>query len=153
PETQVLLLRVLQERVIERVGGNEPIPVDVRVIAATNRDLQAAVAESWFRADLFYRLHVFPLRVPPLRQRREDLAPLAHHFVAQLGRKINRPGRRLDPRSVELLEAYHWPGNVRELENLLERALIVSPGEVLHIDSTWLSGSTPPPPDGSSLAD
>ena len=153
PETQVLLLRVLQERVIERVGGNEPIPVDVRVIAATNRDLQVAVAEGWFRADLFYRLHVFPLRVPPLRERREDVAPLAHHFVAQLGRKMNRPGRRLDPRSVELLEAYYWPGNVRELENLLERALIVSPGEVLHIDPTWLSGSTPPPSDGSSLAD
>src|SRR5207248_3237678 len=139
PETQVLLLRVLQERVIERVGSNEPIPVDVRVLAATNKDLQEGVAEGWFRADLFYRLHVFPLCVPPLRQRREDIAPLARHFVERLGRKMNRPGRRLDPASVALLEDYHWPGNVRELENLIERALIVSRSEVLRVDPTWLN--------------
>ncbi len=149
-ETQVLLLRVLQERVIERVGSSEPIPVDVRIIAATNRDLQVGVAEGWFRPDLFYRLNVFPLRLPPLRERREDVAPLARHFIAQLSQRMNRPAPTLDSRSLELLENYSWPGNVRELENLIERALIVSRGDTLHIDPTWLSIA--PTPAGS-LAD
>jgi formate hydrogenlyase transcriptional activator len=161
PETQVLLLRVLQERVIERVGSSEPIPVDVRVLAATNRDLQAGVAEGWFRPDLFYRLHVFPLRVPPLRQRREDIPELVRHFVEQLGQRMTRnrngPVKQVSPRTLDLLAAYHWPGNVRELENLIERALIVTTGDTLEIDPTWLTAgagqSIPTPTKAAPLAD
>jgi formate hydrogenlyase transcriptional activator len=152
PETQVLLLRVLQERVIERVGSSEPIPVNVRVIAATNRDLQAAVAEGWFRSDLFYRLHVFPLPVPPLRERREDIPALARHLIERLARRMNRPIPSMGGQTLQLLEAYHWPGNVRELENLIERALIVSRGDTLDIDPTWLS-SVPASPSAGSLAE
>jgi formate hydrogenlyase transcriptional activator len=152
PETQVLLLRVLQERVIERVGSSEPIPVDVRILAATNRDLQAGVAEGWFRADLFYRLNVFPLCIPALRQRREDVASLARHFVERLARRMNRPVPALTTQTLELLEGYSWPGNVRELENLIERALIVSRGDTLQLDPTWLSSVTASSSD-ESLAD
>ena len=154
PETQVLLLRVLQERVIERVGSSEPVPVDVRVLAATHRDLQAGVAEGWFRADLFYRLHVFPLRLPPLRERREDIPELVKHFVASIGRRLGRPVKEVGQRTLELLCAYDWPGNVRELENLIERALIVSPGDTLEIDPTWLaSGPRVAAAAAASLAD
>ena len=153
PETQVLLLRVLQERVIERVGSSEPIPVDVRVLAATNRDLQAGVAEGWFRADLFYRLHVFPLRLPPLRERREDIPDLVRHFIAQLGRRMNRPVKPVSARTLDLLTAYHWPGNVRELENLIERALIVATGDTLEIDPTWLTPGANSPAAAAPLAD
>jgi formate hydrogenlyase transcriptional activator len=127
-ETQVLLLRVLQERVIERVGGQESIPIDVRVIAASNRDLATAVRDGIFRADLFYRLNVFPLRVPPLRERR------------QLRPRVNKAVTRIPPRTLTLLNSYHWPGNVRELENIVERGLIVSRGDALEIDRTWLAG-------------
>jgi formate hydrogenlyase transcriptional activator len=139
PETQVLLLRVLQERVIERVGSNEPVPVNVRVIAATNRDLRAGVAEGWFRADLFYRLHVFPLHVPSLRERPEDIPALVDHFVSRLARKLNRQVHQVSRQTLDLLCAYAWPGNVRELENLVERALIVSTGDTLEVDPTWLT--------------
>ncbi len=153
PETQVLLLRVLQERVIERVGSIEPIPVDVRILAATNKDLQVGVAEGWFRADLFYRLNVFPLRIPPLRERREDIAVLARHFVERLSGRMNRPAPALAPQALELLERYHWPGNVRELENLIERALIVSRGDTLQLDPTWLPTGTALSLSNASLAD
>src|SRR5262249_47427679 len=117
-ETQVLLLRVLQERVIERVGGREPIPVDVRVIAATNRDLAAAVRLGHFRAALYYRLTVFPVRVPPLRQRPEDIPALVEHFLARLRRRLGKGVTRIEPRVLALLARYPWPGNVRELENI-----------------------------------
>jgi formate hydrogenlyase transcriptional activator len=143
PETQVLLLRVLQERTIERVGGNEPLAVDVRVIAATHRDLPAAVAEGSFRADLFYRLNVFPIRLPPLRERPEDIPALVEHFLDRFARRMNKPAVRAGRRTLELLQAYHWPGNVRELENLVERALIVAAGDTLEIDPTWLTGPAP----------
>jgi formate hydrogenlyase transcriptional activator len=138
-EAQVLLLRVLQERIIERVGGHEPFPVDVRLLAATNRDLAAAVRDGAFRADLFYRLNVFPLRVPPLRERRQDIPALVEHFVAELRRRVNKTVTRVGAHTMELLTNYHWPGNVRELENIVERGLIVSPGEALEIDPTWLA--------------
>jgi formate hydrogenlyase transcriptional activator len=156
PETQVLLLRVLQERVIERVGGGEPISVDVRVIAATNRDLGAAVAAGEFRADLFYRLNVFPVRVPPLRERPEDVPGLVRHFLDKLGRRVNKRVSRVAAATMDRLLGYHWPGNVRELENIVERAMIVSDGGELRIDPTWLAapaGGGGPPSESSPLAD
>jgi formate hydrogenlyase transcriptional activator len=153
-ETQVLLLRVLQERIIERVGGSEAVRVDVRVLAATNRDLAAAVDAGGFRADLFYRLNVFPLRVPPLRERREDIPALIEHFIRLCGRRL---GKTMDigPRTLALALEYPWPGNVRELENLVERAMIVSAGDTLEIDPAWLSGpgSAAPATEPTSLAD
>jgi formate hydrogenlyase transcriptional activator len=138
PEVQVMLLRVLQERVIERVGGHEPVAVDVRVVAATHRDLAAAITEGRFRADLFYRLNVFPIHVPPLRERREDIPDLVRHFLHHFGRRMSKPVARVGPASLEALQSYHWPGNVRELENLIERAMIVATGDTLEIDPNWL---------------
>jgi formate hydrogenlyase transcriptional activator len=138
-ETQVMLLRVLQERVIERVGGNAPIPVDVRVIAATNRDLRAHVDDGHFRSDLFYRLNVFPIHVPPLHDRREDIPALINHFIGRFARRMNKDISRVNRRTMELLMGYDWPGNVRELENIIERAMIVSRGDTLAIDPKWLS--------------
>ncbi len=136
-----MLLRVLQERTVERVGGNEPIPVDTRVIAATNRDLKTHVQEGDFRDDLYYRLHVFPIRVPPLRDRREDIPALINFFINRISRRMNKEVTRVDRRTMELLMSYSWPGNVRELENIVERAMIVSPADTLSIDATWLSPS------------
>ena len=138
-ETQVLLLRVLQERVIERVGAMESIAVNVRVIAATNRDLKAFVDAGRFREDLFYRLHVFPISVPALRERREDIPALINHFIHLFERRMNKQITQVHRRTMELLMNYHWPGNVRELENILERAMIVTLGDTLEIDPTWLS--------------
>lgn len=138
-EMQVLLLRALQERIIERVGGNQGIPVDVRVIAATHQDLGAAVQENRFRADLFYRLNIFPIRVPPLRERREDVPDLARHFLQCIGRRTGKTIGKINPASLALLQEYDWPGNVRELENIIERALIVAEGDPLEIDPAWLS--------------
>jgi formate hydrogenlyase transcriptional activator len=138
PETQVMLLRVLQERVIERVGGSGPITVDVRVLAATHQDLAAAMNQGRFRADLYFRLNVFPLHVPPLRQRREDIPDLVHHFLHHFGRRMNKPVNHVSPATMKLLTDYHWPGNVRELENLIERAMIVSSGDTLLVDPHWL---------------
>ncbi len=140
-ETQVMLLRVLQERTIERVGGNQTIPVDVRVIAATNRDLKKHVDDGHFRADLFYRLNVFPIQVPNLRERREDIPALINHFITRFAPRMKKEISRVNRRTMELLMNYDWPGNVRELENIVERAVIVSRGDTLEIDSKWLSES------------
>ena len=148
PELQVMLLRVLQEKTIERVGGSSPIAVDVRLIAATHQDLAQAVADGRFRADLFYRLNVFPIRVPPLRERRDDIADLVRHFLLHFNRRMNKQVERVAANSMDLLTRYDWPGNVRELENLLERAMIVAESNVLHIDPNWLTSPPPPLPEG-----
>jgi formate hydrogenlyase transcriptional activator len=133
PSVQVRLLRVLQERVIERVGGAEPVKVDVRVVAATNRDLEDAVARGTFRADLYYRLAVFPVELPPLRDRREEIRPLATHFLQRHAAAMHRRPPRVGEDVWRALEVYPWPGNVRELENFLQRALILSPGQELSL--------------------
>jgi formate hydrogenlyase transcriptional activator len=121
------------------VGGNVPIPVDVRVIAATNRNLKAHVDDGHFRADLFYRLNVFPIQVPPLHDRREDIPALINHFIGRIARGMNKDISRINRRTMELLMSYDWPCNVRELENIIERAMIVSRGDTLAIDPKWLS--------------
>ncbi len=139
PETQVALLRVLQERVFERVGGTQSIRVDVRVIAATNRDLNAAVDSGTFRQDLFYRLNVFPLEAPPLRERREDIPVLVEHFINHYSRKAGKTFRRINKRTLDRLRSYPWPGNVRELQNVIERSVIVCDGDEFAIDESWLS--------------
>jgi formate hydrogenlyase transcriptional activator len=151
-ETQVMLLRVLQERVVERVGG-APVPVDVRVVAATHCDLTAAVGAGRFRADLFFRLNVFPIAVPPLRQRREDVPDLVRHFLLHFGRRLAKPIPPIDAASMKFLVEYNWPGNVRELENLIERAMIVAERDVLHIDPNWLRSAPAEGGLGSSLAE
>jgi PAS domain S-box-containing protein len=133
PEVQVKLLRVLQEHEFERVGGSKTVKVDVRVIAATNRDLAQAVASDRFRQDLYYRLNVFPVALPPLRERAEDVALLVHYFVARYAAKIGRPISRVPQEAMQRLVAYPWPGNVRELENVIERAVILSPGPDLRV--------------------
>jgi Nif-specific regulatory protein len=132
PATQVKLLRVLQEREFERVGGTEPVPVDVRVIAATNRDLEKALADASFREDLYYRLNVFPIFIPPLRSRKADVLPLADHFVEKYAREQGKNIRRISTPAIDLLSSYHWPGNVRELENTIERAVLLADEEVIH---------------------
>jgi PAS domain S-box-containing protein len=138
-ETQIALLRVLQEREFERVGGGSPIPNDVRVIAATNRDLQAAIAAGSFRSDLFYRLNVFPIEIPPLRQRKEDIPLLVEYFVDRYARKIGKKIRHVNKKTLDLLLSYPWPGNIRELQNVVERSVIVSETETFSIDESWLS--------------
>jgi Nif-specific regulatory protein len=132
PAIQVKLLRVLQEREFERVGGTELVRVDVRVIAATNRDLERALAEGSFREDLYYRLNVFPIFVPPLRARRADVLPLADHFIEKYSGEHGKNIKRISTPAIDLLSRYHWPGNVRELENTIERAVLMADGEVLH---------------------
>jgi PAS domain S-box-containing protein len=139
PDTQVALLRVLQEREFERVGGGQPIRVDVRVIAATNRDLQAAVANGTFRQDLFYRLNVFPIEVPPLRERREDIPVLVEYFIDRYASKAGKNIRAVNKKSLELLQSYPWPGNIRELQNVIERSVIVCDTENFSVDESWLS--------------
>jgi formate hydrogenlyase transcriptional activator len=142
-DAQPILLRVLQERVVERVGSGEPVPVDVRVVAATNRDLAADAKAGRFRADLFYRLNVFPVALPPLRDRRSDIPELADHFLRHFAAVHGRPVSRIRPQTLAALAAHDWPGNVRELANLVERAVILSPGEVLEFDPGWLAAATP----------
>jgi two-component system, NtrC family, response regulator HydG len=129
PTMQAKLLRVLQEKEIQRVGGDQVLPVDVRVVAATNRDLQHAVAAGDFREDLFYRLNVMPLHVPALRKRRDDIPPLAHHFLAKYAARNRKTARGFSPLAMDMLIKYDWPGNVRELENIVERAVILMAGE------------------------
>jgi DNA-binding NtrC family response regulator len=133
------VLRVLQEREFERVGGRDRIRVDVRVIAATNRDLPAAVAAGAFRQDLFYRLNVFPLEMPPLRERREDIPVLVEYFIARYARKAGKRFRRVAKRTLDCLRSYPWPGNIRELQNVIERSVIVSDTEEFTVDESWLS--------------
>jgi len=132
PSTQAKLLRVLQEREFERVGGQEPVRVDVRVIAATNRNLEQAIAERAFREDLYYRLNVFPVFLPPLRERKTDVLLLADHFVEKYARLHHKRVKRLTTPAIDMLMRYHWPGNVRELENVIERAVIVCDGPAIH---------------------
>ncbi len=144
-ETQIALLRVLQEREFERVGSNHPIRVDVRLIAATNRDLAAAVAAGTFRQDLFYRLNVFPIAIPPLRERSEDIPLLVEYFAARYARASGKNIRQIGKETLGLLKAYNWPGNIRELQNVVERAVIVSESETFAVDESWLKqGSSAP---------
>jgi formate hydrogenlyase transcriptional activator len=139
PEVQVALLRVLQEREFERLGGAQTIHVDVHVIAATNRDLSAAVDAGSFREDLFYRLNVFPLEVPSLRERREDIPLLVMYFIERYARKTGKPIRRVNKRAMDRLQSYPWPGNVRELQNVIERSVIVCDTDEFTVDESWLS--------------
>jgi formate hydrogenlyase transcriptional activator len=137
-ETQVALLRVLQEREFERLGGTQSIPVDVRVIAATNCDLRAAVHSGKFRLDLFYRLNVFPIHVPPLRERPEDILPLARYFIERYAAKASKRIQRVENRTAQLLQDYDWPGNIRELQNVIERAMILCDSDTLFVEDAWL---------------
>jgi transcriptional regulator with GAF, ATPase, and Fis domain len=138
-ETQIALLRVLQEREFQRVGGNESLRADVRVVTATNRDLQAVIVEGGFRNDLFYRLNVFPIEVPPLRKRKEDIPLLVEYFIDRYATSAGKKITGINKRSLELLESYTWPGNIRELQNVIERSVIVSDSENLSVDETWLT--------------
>jgi DNA-binding NtrC family response regulator/PAS domain-containing protein len=155
-ETQVALLRVLQEREFQRVGGNEPLQTNVRVVAATNRDMQTAIAEGGFRNDLFYRLNVFPIEVPPLRQRKEDIPLLVEYFVDRYASKTGKKITGINKRSLELLQSYTWPGNIRELQNVIERSVIVCDSENLSVDQSWLARralpDSPTPPLSEKLA-
>ena len=137
-DTQLALLRVLQEREFERVGGQQSIRVDVRVVAATNRDLKAAVANGSFREDLYYRLNVFPLEIPPLRARRADIPLLVEYFIDRYGRKAGKNIRSVDKKTLQLLQSYPWPGNIRELQNIIERSVIVCETEIFTVDESWL---------------
>jgi formate hydrogenlyase transcriptional activator len=142
-ETQIALLRVLQEHEFERVGGSRRIRADVRVIAATNRDLQAAIGIGSFRSDLYYRLHVFPIDVPSLRQRREDIPLLVEYFIDRYARKAGKDIRGVNKKTLQLLQSYPWPGNIRELQNVIERSVILCETEIFSIDENWLPQSPP----------
>ena len=137
-ETQIALLRVLQEREIERVGSNQPIPVDVRVIAATNRDLREAVTAGTFRQDLFYRLNVFPIQVPSLRERVADIPVLVEYFIERYARQAGKKIKHIRTETLELFKAYDWPGNIRELQHIVERGVILCESETFDIDENWL---------------
>jgi formate hydrogenlyase transcriptional activator len=150
-ETQIALLRVLRERQFERVGGSHVIPTDVRIIAATNRDLAAAVASGTFRADLFYRLNVFPIDVPPLRERREDIPMLVEYFVKRYADKARKQITKIDKNTLQLCQSYHWPGNIRELQNIVERAVILCTGDTIWVDEAWLSTKDASRPKPSGL--
>src|SRR6266481_673947 len=145
PETQVALLRVLQEREFERVGGNQSIAVDVRVLAATNRNLNTAVTEGHFRQDLFYRLNVFPIQIPPLRDRVDDISLLVDYLIERFGTKAGKRFRSINKKTLELFQAYNWPGNIRELQNVIERAVILSEGDTFSVDEAWLTRAAPKP--------
>jgi formate hydrogenlyase transcriptional activator len=138
-ETQIALLRVLQEKEFERVGSNHPISVNVRVIAATNRNLRAAVSDGTFRADLFYRLNVFPISVPSLRERYEDIPLLVEYFVARCSKESGKIIRHIGKQTLELLRGYHWPGNIRELQNIVERAVILTESDSFVVEQSWLN--------------
>ena len=138
-ETQIALLRVLQEHEFERVGGTRSIQTNVRVIAATNRNLQAATAAGTFRSDLFYRLNVFPIEMPPLRERKEDIPSLVEYFIDRYARKLGKNIRGVSSRTLELFQSCPWPGNIRELQNVIERSVIVCETENFSVDETWLA--------------
>jgi transcriptional regulator with GAF, ATPase, and Fis domain len=148
-ETQIALLRVLQERQFERVGGNRVLSTDVRVIAATNRDLAAAIASGTFRADLFYRLNVFPIHVPPLRNRKEDIPMLVEYFVKRYAEKARKKISKIDKNTLKLCQSYPWPGNIRELQNIVERSVILCTGDTFWIDEAWLSSQNARRPESS----
>ena len=141
PETQIALLRVLQEREFERVGGTRSIRTNVRVIAATNSNLHAAIQEGTFRSDLYYRLNVFPIEMPPLRERREDIPSLVEYFIDRYARKLGKNIRGVSSRTLELFQSCPWPGNIRELQNVIERSVIVCETENFSVDETWLPGA------------
>src|SRR2546426_3469168 len=143
PETQVALLRVLQEREFERVGGSQTVSVDVRVLAATNSDLSAAVAEGTFRQDLFYRLNVFPIRIPALRERVDDIPLLVGYLIDRYAQKAGKKIRNMNKETLDLFQTYDWPGNIRELQNVIERAMILCDGETFSVDETWLTPVAP----------
>jgi len=148
-ETQIALLRVLQERQFERVGGTRVISTDVRIIAATNRNLAAAIASGTFRPDLFYRLNVFPIAVPPLRERKEDIPMLVEYFVKRYADKARKQVSKIDKNTLKLCQSYDWPGNIRELQNIVERSVILSTGDTFWIDEAWLSIQDAPRPKSS----
>jgi transcriptional regulator with PAS, ATPase and Fis domain len=137
-ETQVALLNVLQEREFERLGGTETIQTNVRVVAATNRDLYTAIAEGTFRSDLFYRLNVFPIEMPPLRKRKQDIPLLVEHFLDLCAAKAGKDIRGVSEQSMEVFLSYEWPGNIRELQNIVERSVILCDTESLSVDEAWL---------------
>jgi formate hydrogenlyase transcriptional activator len=143
-DIQIALLRVLQEREIERVGGEKPIPVDVRVLAATHRDLQKLVSEGQFREDLFYRLNVVPIQMPSLRGRASDIPLLVEYFIARFGKQVGKTFSRIEKKTLKLLQAYEWPGNVRELQNVIERAVTLSDSNIFFVDEAWLTGLAKP---------
>jgi two-component system, response regulator FlrC len=139
---QAKLLRVLQEREVERVGGKKPIALDIRIVATSNRDMAEAVAKGILREDVYYRLNVFPLLIPALRQRPADIVPLAKHFLSEHGGRSGRPGLQLAPAVETVLTGYGWPGNVRELENVMQRAVIFAAGDTVEVEALHLSASS-----------
>jgi formate hydrogenlyase transcriptional activator len=145
-ETQIALLRVLQEREFERVGSSQPVPVDVRVLAATNRDLEAAVASGSFREDLFYRLNVFPIAVPSLRERADDIPLLVEYLMERSAKSAGKRIKRIEKTALDLFRTYRWPGNIRELQNVVERAVILCDGDTLSVDQTWFKHEPPRSP-------
>jgi formate hydrogenlyase transcriptional activator len=151
-EVQPKLLRVIQEREFERLGGSKTFRTDARLIAATNRDLDAAVRDQKFRSDLYYRLNVFPIRVPPLRERADDIPLLVRHFVHQFGLRMGKAIEAIPPETMDALVQYHWPGNIRELQNVIERAVILTPGSVLNLSVRELTGRSTQPQAPSSGA-
>src|SRR6202040_2449603 len=150
-ETQIALLRVLQEREFERVGGTEVLRADVRVISATNRDLQTAIADGAFRSDLYYRLNVFPIKLPPLRERKEDVSLLVNYFVDRYAKRAGKKIKHIQKKALEALREYSWPGNVRELQNVIERSLIIGEANEFSIDKSWVANEPQSP--GSAPAD
>jgi transcriptional regulator with GAF, ATPase, and Fis domain len=142
-ETQIALLRVLQEHEFERIGGTGTLRANVRVIAATNRDLEAAIAAGTFRSDLFYRLNVFPIEMPPLRKRSEDIPLLVTYFLNRYARKAGRHFTAVDKKSLDRLQSYSWPGNIRELQNVIERSVIVNETPTFSVDESWISWQPP----------
>ena len=160
PATQIKLLRVLQEKQFERVGGSETLAVDVRIIAATNRDLKKAIADKEFREDLYYRLNVVTINLPPLRERTEDVPELATHFVQRYNEETGKQIKGISPKGMAMLQSYSWPGNIRELENCIERAVILCHGETILAQHLLLSDGAvapsapePEPSDMTSLRD
>ena len=140
-ETQIALLRVLQDKQIERVGSSQSIPVDIRVVAATNRDLKAAIATGSFRQDLFYRLNVVPIEIPPLRERKDDIRVLVEYLIDRYAQSVGKKIKDIERRTLKLFETYDWPGNIRELQNVVERAVILSDGDTFSVDETWFTMS------------
>jgi formate hydrogenlyase transcriptional activator len=150
-EMQLALLRVLQERKFERVGGSLSISVDARIVAATNRDLKAAVTSGVFREDLFYRLNVFPIQIPSLRERANDIPLLVEYFIDRYAKKAGKSIKNIETKTLEILKAYRWPGNIREMQNVVERAVILCDGETFLVDETWLARESPPRSSASAL--